>query len=39
MLYLMLLIAAATMPLGFAFGRTIAHCSRRRIAPMRRALG
>jgi hypothetical protein len=39
MLYLMLLVAAACMPLGFTFGRTIAHRSRRRIAPMRRMAG
>jgi hypothetical protein len=38
MLYLMLLVAAASTPWGFTFGRTIAHRSRR-IAPMRRMAG
>jgi len=39
MFYLMLLITAVCMPLGFSFGRAIGHGRRRAIAPMRRTLG
>jgi hypothetical protein len=38
MFLLTLLIAAASMPLGFAFGRSLAQRSFRPIGPMHRAL-
>jgi hypothetical protein len=38
MFFLTLLIAAASMPLGFAFGRSIGQRSFRPIAPMHRSL-
>ena len=38
MLYLTLIAAAAFMPFGFAFGRSMAQRSCRPIAPMHRTL-
>jgi hypothetical protein len=38
MFFLTLLIAAASIPLGFAFGRSLARRSFRPIAPMHRTL-
>lgn len=38
MFFLTLLIAAASMPLGFTFGRSIGQRSFRPIAPMHRSL-
>lgn len=37
MLYVMLLVATACMPLGFAFGRSVGTRRRWSIAPMYRA--
>jgi hypothetical protein len=38
MFFLILMIAAASLPLGFAFGRSIGQRTFRPIAPMHRSL-